>query len=287
MHGMKKFVVIAALALIAIWVWMPSEVRESTSAEIPIQTDSAAPTVRRVFYRAPRPSSPGDVHAAVQRVHQLADSANRGLFKVPNLTITEVGTLKRDVNEVQISRARRLGVSPTLDLHREIAAGRLVELSDSTEYWTLRNMDYSVPYVTPATQQLLVEIGQRFHHKLDSLGIPRFRMVITSALRTPEKQAMLRRVNSNASRVESAHEFGTTVDVSYRRFAAPVGAALVDDVMVQTAVDSVLVKAATNRGAELQAILGRVILEMREEGKLLVRMERRQPVYHMTVNRGR
>ena len=39
------------------------------------------------------------------------------------------------------------------------------------------------------------------------------------------------------------------------------------------------------RGAQLQAVLGRVLQDMRAEGKLLTRMERNQPVYHTTVAR--
>lgn len=207
-------------------------------------------------------------------LQQLADAANRGLFRVRNLTRLEVRGLRADANAAQIERARQQGLSHPFDLQQEISRGHLVELKDSTGYWTLHNLNYSAPYVTPSTQVMLIEMAQRFHRSLDSIGVPRFRLVITSALRTPETQAALRRVNRNASRIESAHEFGTTVDVAYRRFAAPVDAN-----------DSIMIKTAFNRGTELQAILGRVIAQMRKEGKLMVMMERRQPVYHMTVAR--
>ena len=49
--------------------------------------------------------------------------------------------------------------------------------------------------------------------------------------------------------------------------------------------DSIMVKTASLRSAELQAVLGRVILEMREQGMLMVMMERQQTVYHTTVGR--
>jgi hypothetical protein len=49
--------------------------------------------------------------------------------------------------------------------------------------------------------------------------------------------------------------------------------------------DSLLVETARERGAEVQAALGRVLQEMQREGKLLVRMERSQTVYHITVAR--
>src|SRR5687767_3766395 len=83
-----------------------------------------------------------------------------------------------------------------------VRAGKLVRLADSTDLWVVRELDFSVPYVTPSAEAMLVELGRRFQQRLDSLDIPRFRMDITSVLRTPEKQAALRRANSNASRIE-------------------------------------------------------------------------------------
>jgi hypothetical protein len=140
---------------------------------------------------------------------------------------------------------------------------------------------------------MLVEIGERFQAQLDSLDLPPIRMVITSVLRSSEMQSKLRRSNSNAARGVSAHEFGTTLDVAYRRFAPP--APSVDTVtygappqlgpQIRMLQDSLFMETGKQRGAELQAVLGRVIQEMRAEGKLMVMMERSQTVYHMTVAR--
>jgi hypothetical protein len=222
--------------------------------------------------------------AAAARVQLLTDSADRQLRRVKALSMVEKVKLRRDANAEQIAVARRLGLRPH-NLEDAIARKKLVELADSTALWALHDFDFSVPYVTPSTHVLLTEIAQRFQTRLDSAAVPRFRIVITSALRTPEKQAALRRVNSNASRVESAHEFGTTVDIAYRRFAAPYDVASIPSDTVQTLVDSVLVKQANLRSAELQAVLGRVLLEMKQEGKVMVMMEKRQTVYHITVAR--
>jgi hypothetical protein len=49
--------------------------------------------------------------------------------------------------------------------------------------------------------------------------------------------------------------------------------------------DSVMAETARKRGAELQAVLGRVLQQLRSEGRVLVRMERRQTVYHITTAR--
>ena len=49
--------------------------------------------------------------------------------------------------------------------------------------------------------------------------------------------------------------------------------------------DSLWIETGKDRAAELQAVLGRVLLQMHREGKLLVMMERQQTVFHMTVGK--
>lgn len=219
---------------------------------------------------APAPPPPpswreGEVRAAFARAKPLG--------------AREVAGLRQDVNAEQVATARRLGIRPGGEaaiqaLERE---GRLVALGDSTEYWVLRDMDHSVPFVTPDTRAMLVELGRRFHARLDRLGLPRYRMKVTSALRTDETQADLRKTNSYASRTTSAHEFGTTVDVSHERFAVP--AARVEG-------ETEMLEAVGKEHAKvLQAELGRAIAGLRDEHALHVMMENMQPVYHMTVAR--
>lgn len=229
----------------------------------------------------------------IARLEARLDSVDQQLRTVPNLTGSEQRGLRRDVNAVQTARAQRMGIRRGADADALLASGKLVELPDSTEYWVVRELDFSVPYVTPDTEAMLAEIGERFHAQLDSLGLPRYRFEVTSALRTPQHQARLRRRNANAADGVSAHEFGTTVDIAYRHFAPPMGS--VQELLagahptqlpeLSVLHDSLVTEHARQRGTELQAVLGRVIASMREEGKLLVMMERQQTVYHTTVAR--
>jgi hypothetical protein len=229
--------------------------------------------------------SADDLANAAAQIQQLADSTDKMLRRVRGLSIMERMHLRGDANATQIARAQQLGIHQPIDLDAAVAHHVLIQLPDSTAYWSLHNLNFSVPYVTPSAHAMITQIAQRFQAQLDSLHVPRFRLVITSALRTSDKQAALRRVNSNASKVESAHEFGTTVDIAYRRFAAPLNAAPINADTVRQLADSLLVKTAGLRAAELQAVLGRVIAQMRSEGKLMVMMERKQTVYHITVAR--
>jgi hypothetical protein len=229
----------------------------------------------------------------VQRLEARVDSVDRVLIRIPNLSGSEQGALRRDANATQTARAQALGIRRGGDVEGLERRGSLRRLADSTRFWVVRDLDYSVPYVTPDTEAMLAELGERWLAQLDSLGLPRYRLEITSVLRTPADQARLRRSNPNAASGASAHEYGTTIDIAYRRFAAPPGDG--DELLagvhpaiepqLQLLRDLRMVETAATRGTELQAVLGRVIREMREEGKLLVMMERFQTVYHMTVAR--
>ena len=243
--------------------------------------------VARKATQAPPPVLTGADSARVMAgVARERDSLQAAFNRIRVLRWREVWTLHRDKNAAQIAVAQRLGIRAggEAEIQRLTRAGRLVALGDSTEYWVLRNMTHSVPYVTPDARKLLVEVGRRFHARLDSAGLPRYRMKITSAMRTDESQAQLRKINANASRIVSAHEYGTTVDVSHERFAVPAPPDSVSPA-AWALRSSMLEEVGKTNGRAMQAILGRILLEMRDQGDVMVMMEDRQTVYHFTVAR--
>lgn len=230
----------------------------------------------------------------VPRIMENARTIEDSLQPVAFLDGNEEYRLRTYLNDEHLVMARRHGVDPVQDSAQARALldeGRLVELEDSTEWWVVRDMDYSLPLVVPSTRTLLQEMGTRFQASLDSLGLPPLRMEITSALRTAGTQAALRGRNANAAGGTSTHEYGTTVDVAYSAFSAPpqpVTSVQVDEApylrpaltrFAAAAVDA----SAARKSRELKAILGRVLHAMQDEGKVRVTLERGQPVYHMTV----
>lgn len=229
-----------------------------------------------------------------ERIESRADSIDRVFKPLPLLTAAQEAALRRYGNDAHLARARRYGVprpSSDEELLALQQAGRLVELEPESRYWVVRELEYSLPYVTPDTRTLLEEIGERFQTRLAELGAPPFRLEISSVLRTAEIQAALRRSNPNAARGTSAHEFGTTVDIAYAAFAAPVDPIVPIDVpdaprlrphleaFARTAAERV----AARRALELKAVLGTVLRELQAEGRVLVTLERLQPVYHLTL----
>ena len=125
------------------------------------------------------------------------------------------------------------------------------------------------------------------------MGLPPYRLEVTSALRTSQRQERLRRSNGNAAAGTSSHEFGTTVDLSYAAFAPPADTPeeLLTGVPPEFAphlerfVDLALESVSARKSRELGAIFSQVLREAQAEGLALVIYERQQTVYHLTVAR--
>lgn len=138
----------------------------------------------------------------------------------------------------------------------------LVEVKSCEEYY-VDNLTHSYPYLVPQAAELLKEIGHRFNDSLEARGGGDYRIKVTSVLRTPMTVKRLRRINRNATNT-SAHQYGTTFDISYSRFIC----------------DSINV----NRSFEdLKNLLGEILYDLREEGRCYVVFERKQSCFHVTA----
>lgn len=168
-----------------------------------------------------------------------------------------------------------------------------LRVADTTEHWGVRKLDHSSPYLTRDAEAALRDIGQGFQRALARLGLPPYRLELTSALRSAEDQAALRSGNVNAAAGESTHQYGTTFDIAYNAFAPPpapvVWPSIPEAGWLQTHLAWVAgmraETVAARRSRELMAILGTVLLRLQGEGKIMVTLERLQPVYHVTVAR--
>jgi hypothetical protein len=220
-----------------------------------------------------------------------------GQQRLPGL----IGSIRRDMrrhlNATHVAAGRRNGVGPVRDsahLAALVGRGDLVQLPDSTRWWVLRELDQSIPYLTPGARAALEEIGRRFHARLDEHGLPPFRLDITSVLRTSQQQSALRRRNANASATTSSHEFGTTLDIAYLSFVAPES---LDHESLAPGADGQLSRPlradlitrldslGTRHAPHLEGELGAVLQQLQRDGMVLPLRERSQPVYHITVAR--
>lgn len=175
-----------------------------------------------------------------------------------------------DLNEIQLQRARKIGIQPMRT--REDLSDRMPDLVQiiSNDHYHIAKLTHSVPYLIPEAKELLDEIGDRFNHKLRTYGQRQYRLLVTSVTRTLEDVASLSRSNVNAS-PNSTHCYGTTVDVSWRRFAEPTvdrSTTLEEDIITPD---------------HLKAVLAQVLKELHDEGRCYIKHERRQACFHITV----
>jgi hypothetical protein len=256
--------------------------------------DSAAPATEYAAQPSPGHATDASGHASLnERLAEIETAVQR----LPGLIGSVRQDMRRHLNAAHVAAARSNGVGPVRDsvhLAALVRSGRLVQLPDSSRWWLLRELDQSLPYVTPGTQAALEEIGRLFHDRLHERGLPPFRLDVTSVLRTSQQQAALRRRNPNASATTSSHEFGTTLDIAYLSFAAPQSLdheSLVANGDAQpsqsaradlaTRLDSL----ATRYAPHLEGELGAVLQQLQRKGTVLTLRERSQPVYHITVAR--
>lgn len=193
-----------------------------------------------------------------------------------------------------LEMADSLGVPPLRgesDLAGHLRTGRLVPLVDN-EYYTVRILEHSKPFVLPALHDRLNELGRRFQAELARHGLPRYRYTVSSALRTSDLQEALGVSNRNATSGTSSHEYGASADIVYTRFS-----------LHPSALDSLHVPFSDRDHARAQRVytqwaddlagayddrlfgaLARVLHEMQQEDRLLVLLEDEQPVFHVTLD---
>lgn len=93
---------------------------------------------------------------------------------------------------------------------------KLTHITDN-EFYVVDSLTHSIPYLVPRASALLDTIGSNFLDSLAAKGLNPNQVIITSVLRTENDVKRLRRRNGNAS-ANSAHCFGATFDVSWKRF---------------------------------------------------------------------
>lgn len=184
------------------------------------------------------------------------------------IRINPIGRLAEvfnDSNHVHLVYAKALGIKPIQRPRDAFFTDRPVVRIESCENYEIDKLTHSVPYLVPEAAALLDEIGRNFIDSLASRGADGYKVLVTSVLRTPASVSSLRRVNRNATK-ESTHQYATTFDISYSRFCC---------------LDST----RTIAQEDLKNLLGEVLRDLRDEGRCLVKYERKSPCYHITVAR--
>lgn len=144
-------------------------------------------------------------------------------------------------------------------IRQYVADSQLAPLFNSNTYM-LAKMNYSYPYLTLKSVDFVNQLANAYREACRKKGVAFRPFIITSALRTYESVARLTRVNGNAIK-ESAHLYGTTFDISWRRFGGT--------------------QAPSQQNLN---ILISVLRDLRDAGACYVKYERQQACFHITVN---
>ncbi len=130
------------------------------------------------------------------------------------------------------------------------------------------SLTHSIPYLIPGAASLLDTIGHNFLDSLTAKGLNPNKIIVTSVLRTQDDVKRLRRRNGNAS-PNSAHFYGTTFDVSWKRFQK------IEDEDGRPLQD---VSADT-----LKLVLSEVLRDLRKADKCYIKYELKQGCFHITT----
>jgi hypothetical protein len=174
-----------------------------------------------------------------------------------------------DPNSIQLMHAQINGLKPFstdsafLKQVDELINKQVLEKVTENRFYEIKSLTNSQPYLIPEAVDMLNEIGYRFQQRLKAKRDTIYRFRVSSLLRTEEMQTKLTHRNRNAV-TQSAHLYGTTVDISYKNF-------------YNTATDTIV------PSWEAIQMLTKVLIEMRKECRLLVVRERKQACFHITV----
>ncbi|WP_311552864.1 DUF5715 family protein [Porphyromonas endodontalis] len=198
----------------------------------------------------------------------------------------DYGKTFNDENPVHIEAAQRFGIVPIADsASRAKALDAMVEIFTCDRY-KVDSLEHSIPYLVPEAKDLLDDLGADFAETLKAHHLPPYKFIITSVTRTLAQRDELSGKNVNAAK-ESSHCYGTTIDISWKRF---------DPITKQTEAlkegSSIMLpqgsseqdEASEDKTEELKRALASLLHQYRAAGRCLVKYERKQACFHITVD---
>lgn len=170
-----------------------------------------------------------------------------------------------DLHDLHFEAAVKNGIEPLASKDKASEMdGKLVFIPKELPYYQTDSLTHSCPYLVPDAAKLLMDICVSFRDSLESKGMTPYKVVLTSLTRTDEDVKKLTKRNVNASH-NSAHCYGTTFDISWRRF-----------IKLNSNAEDI-------KEDKLKFVLGQVLHNMREQERCYIKHERKQACFHITV----
>lgn len=197
--------------------------------------------------------------------HLKAPLEETNLVSYPGRSISYSSKF-RDLNPRHLAAAQKIGLNP--GPQNRDAAKRMkgkLQLIQSCDNYIVDSLTHSIPYLVPTAAKRLDCIGDEFADILERNQLPHYRFHITSVLRTQDDIRRLQRSGNGNSVSNSAHNYGTTFDISYSKYDKTTRT---HDYMMPD---------------NLKLVLGQVLLNQQRAGHLYVKYEYKQCCFHITV----
>ena len=147
---------------------------------------------------------------------------------------------------------------------RDAIDTKLLVMVEESDYLSIDELRYSVPYLTAGAAAELNRIAKAFNDSLTRKQLPVYKLVCSSILRTEEDVARLRKSGNPNASDNSAHCYGTTFDITYTKYDRDEET---DEFM---------------QPFELTKVLGEVLRDEMNAGRILVKYERKEHCFHIT-----
>lgn len=173
-----------------------------------------------------------------------------------------------DMNDTHLKAAKKVGITP-LDSKEDIldASKKLYMIGGPLRFgepYVVDKLTHSSPFLVREAVDLLHDIGNAFQDSLRNKHLPPYSVLVSSVLRTDNDVKKLSKRNINASQ-RSVHCYGTTFDISYKRFIKH------DD------------EGNDAKQVHLKAVLAEVLRDLKKQGRCYVKHEVKQACFHITA----
>ena len=168
-----------------------------------------------------------------------------------------------DINELHLEKAREVGLKSIPEKRDVVDTKQLVKVEES-DYLTIDELRYSVPYLTAGAAAELNRIAKAFNDSLVRKQLPVYKLVCSSILRTEEDVTRLQKSGNPNASDNSAHCYGTTFDITYTKYDR------------EEETDEFM------QPFELTKVLGEVLRDGKNAGRILVKYEKKEHCFHIT-----
>jgi len=169
-----------------------------------------------------------------------------------------------DLNELHLASAKAIGIVPLESRESVKDYKKQLKQITSNKVYEIDELTHSVPYLVPKACDLLDKIGNNFRDSLISLNAPLYKIIVTSVTRPEGDLKKLNTSNINSS-PNSAHAYGTTFDISWRRFLKN------DKSKMELTED------------QLKQVLASVLRDLQKQNVCYIKHERQQACFHITA----